>query len=149
LAAQLVVVPAVQDVAQAFPLQPKLLGHAAVMGPEAQLPLPSHCVSVVSIPVEHETTFEHAVPAAAVWQAPVPDVQAPVCPQGGLAAHDAAQQTPFVPQTLLAHWSLPAQVPAPEPSFGWQVWDVVLQYAAPAHWLSAVQVVMHAPFAHA
>jgi hypothetical protein len=119
LEAQLVVAPGVQDTAHALPLQARWLGHCAVVTPDAQLPLPSHCVSVVSVVPLHES-FAHAVPAAANVQAPVPGAQAPVSPQGGfVTAQLVVQQMPLVPHVPLVHWSAAEQV-APGTTLGTQ-----------------------------
>jgi hypothetical protein len=76
--------------------------------------------------LEHETTFEHDVVEGALRQAPVPGAQAPVAPHGGETTQLAAQQTPLMPQTLLAHWSLAEQAP-PLASLFSQCWVEVLQ----------------------
>jgi hypothetical protein len=112
-------VPGVQVVAHALPLHPRLPPHATIVGPEAQLPVPLHWVSLVSIPPEQETVLEHAVPAGATAHAPVPAAQAPVSPHGGLVTVQlAAQQTPLLPQSPLVHSSPAVQVPVPLPSLG-------------------------------
>jgi hypothetical protein len=43
------------------------------------------------------------VPEGKSVHAPVPAVQAPVAPQGGLTAHAAPQQTPLLPQAPDPH----------------------------------------------
>src|ERR1700733_6975877 len=51
-------------------LQVRLFGHADVIGSSEQLPLPSHCKSVVSVEPLQPDTLEHAVPEAHFWHAP-------------------------------------------------------------------------------
>jgi hypothetical protein len=60
-------------------LHERLLGHASVVMPCAQLPLPSHFVLVVSVDPEHDIS-EQALPAAYFWQAPVPAAHIPSVP---------------------------------------------------------------------
>jgi hypothetical protein len=122
-----------------------LPGQGDIVAPPVHPPLPSHWVSVVRVPFEHEITFEHAVPVAAFWHAPVVGAQLLVSPQGGEGVQAAAQQTPFVPHTPLVHWSAAVQVAAPVASLGWQCCEAS-HHAVVMHWASLVQVVVQAPF---
>jgi hypothetical protein len=60
--------------------QEKPFEHAAG-APPAQLPMPSHCVLVVSIEPMHDVS-EHGVPASYIWQVPVPSAHLPLVPHG-------------------------------------------------------------------
>jgi hypothetical protein len=76
--------------------------HELITPPPRQLPIPSHVSYVVSMP-PLQAVAEHDTELRASVHAPVPAVQAPVAPQGGLMLHAEPQQTPLLPQAPDAH----------------------------------------------